>query len=97
MHRHFAAAASLGTFLSLMAAGSQAAVLQNAGLPDGQALSAATAPAQLVARGPMEIILVPKGPAAAVSAVPEPASWAMMLLGFGGLGAVLRRRRTALA
>ena len=26
-------------------------------------------------------------------AVPEPASWAMMLLGFGGLGAVLRRRR----
>jgi len=25
--------------------------------------------------------------------VPEPASWAMMLMGFGGLGAVLRRRR----
>lgn len=25
--------------------------------------------------------------------VPEPASWAMMLLGFGGLGAVLRRRK----
>ena len=25
--------------------------------------------------------------------VPEPASWAMMVLGFGGLGAVLRRRR----
>jgi hypothetical protein len=30
------------------------------------------------------------------SAVPEPASWAMMLLGFGGLGALLRRRRGAL-
>lgn len=26
-------------------------------------------------------------------AVPEPTTWAMMLLGFGGLGAVLRRRR----
>lgn len=25
--------------------------------------------------------------------VPEPASWAMMLMGFGGLGAMLRRRR----
>jgi hypothetical protein len=29
--------------------------------------------------------------------VPEPASWAMMLVGFGGLGAVLRRRRAATA
>jgi hypothetical protein len=28
-------------------------------------------------------------------AVPEPASWAFMMLGFGGLGAVLRRRRAA--
>jgi hypothetical protein len=26
-------------------------------------------------------------------AVPEPATWAMMLVGFGGLGAALRRRR----
>jgi hypothetical protein len=30
-------------------------------------------------------------------AVPEPATWAMMLIGFGGLGAALRmnHRRTA--
>lgn len=27
------------------------------------------------------------------AAVPEPAAWAMMLLGFGGMGAVLRNRR----
>jgi hypothetical protein len=27
------------------------------------------------------------------SAVPEPATWAMMIVGFGGVGAVLRRRR----
>ncbi|MGZ3378326.1 MAG: PEPxxWA-CTERM sorting domain-containing protein [Phenylobacterium sp.] len=25
--------------------------------------------------------------------MPEPASWSLMILGFGGLGAVLRRRR----
>jgi hypothetical protein len=29
--------------------------------------------------------------------VPEPASWAMMVVGFGGLGALLRSRRRALA
>jgi hypothetical protein len=27
-------------------------------------------------------------------AVPEPATWAMMLFGFGGIGAVIRRRKT---
>jgi choice-of-anchor C domain-containing protein len=30
-----------------------------------------------------------------VMGVPEPATWAMMLVGFGGLGAVLRHRRSA--
>ena len=29
--------------------------------------------------------------------VPEPSTWAMMLLGFGGLGSVIRRRRARLA
>jgi hypothetical protein len=31
---------------------------------------------------------------AVAGGVPEPASWAMMLLGFGGLGSLLRRRRS---
>ncbi|MGH6911978.1 MAG: PEPxxWA-CTERM sorting domain-containing protein, partial [Phenylobacterium sp.] len=29
--------------------------------------------------------------------VPEPSTWAMMLLGFGGIGAMIRRRRQTLA
>lgn len=33
---------------------------------------------------------------ARLAAVPEPASWAMMLLGFGGVGYVIRRRRAQL-
>jgi hypothetical protein len=31
---------------------------------------------------------------AALSAAPEPSAWALMILGFGGVGAVLRRRAT---
>ena len=30
-------------------------------------------------------------------AVPEPATWAMMIMGFGGVGALIRRRRTMAA
>ncbi len=33
----------------------------------------------------------------AVSAVPEPATWAMMIIGFGAAGAAIRRRRDAFA
>ena len=29
------------------------------------------------------------------AAVPEPATWGMMIVGFGAMGATLRRRRTA--
>lgn len=34
---------------------------------------------------------------AAAAVVPEPETWALMILGFGGIGAVLRRRRRQLA
>ncbi|WP_414694730.1 PEPxxWA-CTERM sorting domain-containing protein, partial [Phenylobacterium sp.] len=29
--------------------------------------------------------------------VPEPSTWALMILGFGGAGAMLRRRKTVVA
>lgn len=34
---------------------------------------------------------------AANAGVPEPATWALMIMGFGGAGAALRRRRVAVA
>lgn len=33
----------------------------------------------------------------ATPGVPEPATWAMMIIGFGGVGAMMRKRRTAVA
>lgn len=32
-----------------------------------------------------------------IGVIPEPATWAMMILGFGGVGAIMRRRRGQLA
>ena len=34
---------------------------------------------------------------APIGGIPEPATWGMMVIGFGGLGAILRRRRPQLA
>lgn len=42
--------------------------------------------------GPLQIDNVVVNSAAATPAVPEPATWAMMLLGFGAMGGALRRR-----
>jgi hypothetical protein len=36
-------------------------------------------------------MIAPRG--AIFAAVPEPETWAMMLVGFGGLGAAMRSRR----
>lgn len=36
-------------------------------------------------------------PAGTNGGIPEPAAWALMVLGFGGVGAMVRRRRTAQA
>ena len=40
----------------------------------------------------MDNLLITNG-AEVCGAVPEPATWAMMILGFGALGSVARRRR----
>lgn len=50
-----------------------------------------------VARFDGDVGLVPRGGGdPPVGGVPEPGTWALMILGFGGAGAVLRRRRFAL-
>jgi hypothetical protein len=48
--------------------------------------------------GPMQVSAVFKyGNGGVIAGVPEPATWAIMLIGFGGIGATLRRRRSSLA
>jgi hypothetical protein len=53
-------------------------------------------PTEIVAPGKLaDFTAVSSGTfAAGLSAVPEPATWALMLMGMGGLGAALRSRRT---
>lgn len=46
----------------------------------------------LVAGGTVRYAAVPRGSLPPTGAVPEPSTWAMMLLGFFGIGATLRRR-----
>lgn len=57
--------------------------------PEAQDDFAALAPSLSFASGAN--LNIPTG------AIPEPSTWLMMILGFGGAGAVLRRRRTAIA
>ena len=45
--------------------------------------------------GPPGIGIIPPPPLGGVSTVPEPATWAMLILGFFGAGAALRRARRA--
>jgi hypothetical protein len=72
----------------------------------GFILSFTTAPTQLVFTDPMvryqsisrqDIGGDFSGTGIPVAWVPEPSTWAMMIIGFGGAGAVLRRRRRLLA
>jgi hypothetical protein len=51
--------------------------------------------ARLYTTGPVPQLKAPAS--SAVAAVPEPASWALMILGFGAAGAILRRRRALVA
>ena len=56
--------------------------------PEAQPLVQETLVASL-AQADGENLSIPTG------AIPEPSTWAMTILGFGGIGAVLRRRRLA--
>ncbi|WP_068878708.1 MULTISPECIES: FxDxF family PEP-CTERM protein [unclassified Phenylobacterium] len=72
----------------------------------GNTVLGADGPLPIVAGGPQVLTIAGFGGSEAVYAgtatfaagvVPEPGAWALMILGFGGTGALLRRRRNALA
>lgn len=50
-----------------------------------------------VGQGTADVSVHPSIVSLSFGAVPEPASWAMMLLGFGGVGLAVRRRRKTVA
>ena len=83
----------LGTFstVSGQAFGSHDLVVH--GLTSGQAYTLTFA-GQVAAD---ETSFIDKVSAQSTGAVPEPAAWALMILGFGGVGAVLRSQRRTLA
>lgn len=67
----------------------------DATLTAGQRVSFAVGAAGNYAFDSTGFTLTVTGPDHRVGGVPEPAAWALMVLGFGGAGAMLRRRRTA--
>jgi hypothetical protein len=89
--------ASLAALMSLLAGGSQAATQFTSqgvtGLATAVSEGAPTNTASADSVGGLQMPAVRVVEAAAT--VPEPAGWAMLLLGFGGLGVVLRHRRRA--
>lgn len=63
------------------------------GAPQGEYVSVGGGAAKAVGPGTYSLGYRIFGDLDPASAVPEPSTWAMMIVGFGGVGAVLRRRR----
>ena len=55
----------------------------------------AEAPKDPAEAQPVHLVRTPFG--AFSSSLPEPASWGLMIIGFGGMGAILRNHRRAMA
>jgi len=55
----------------------------------------AEAPKDTEETQPVHLVRTPFG--AISSSLPEPASWGLMIVGFGGMGAILRNHRRAMA